>query len=43
VTTWAVYDCSGQKSNLIAEGLESAPLKIYDREVWAAVQKQRTE
>jgi predicted ABC-type ATPase len=43
VTTWAVYDCSGLKSRLIAEGLESAPLKVYDRKVWAAVQQQGTE
>ncbi len=43
VTTWAVYDCSGLKSQLIAEGLESAPLKVYDRKVWAAVQQQGTE
>ncbi len=43
VTSWAVYNCSGLKSQLIAEGLESAPLKVYDREVWAAVQQQGTE
>lgn len=43
VTTWAVYDCSGLKSQLIAEGLESAPLKVYDRKVWAAVQQQGAE
>lgn len=43
VTTWAVYDCSGLKSQLIAEGLESAPLKVYDRKVWAVVQQQGTE
>lgn len=42
VTTWAVYDCSGLKSQLVAEGLESAPLKVYDRKVWAAVQQQGT-
>jgi predicted ABC-type ATPase len=43
VTTWAVHDCSGLKSRLIAEGLESAPLKVYDKKVWAAVQQQGTE
>lgn len=43
VTSWAVYDCSGLKSQLVAEGLESAPLKVYDRNVWAAIQQQRTE
>jgi len=35
--TVTVYDCSGLKSRLIAEGLESPPLKVYDRKVWAAV------
>ncbi len=43
VTTWAVYDCSGLKSQLIAEGLESGQLKVYDSEVWATVQQQGTE
>jgi predicted ABC-type ATPase len=43
VTTWAVHDCSGLKSQLIAEGLESGPLKVYDRKVWATVQQQGTE
>lgn len=43
VTSWAVYNCSGPRSQLIAEGLESAQLKVYDREVWAAVQQQGTE
>ena len=43
VTTWAVYDCSGLPSQLIAERLESAPLKVYHRKVWAAVQQQGTE
>jgi predicted ABC-type ATPase len=42
VTTWAVYDCSGPKSRLLAENLESAPIKVYDNEVWAAVQRQAT-
>jgi predicted ABC-type ATPase len=43
VTSWAVYNCSGPRSQLVAEGLESVPLKVYDREVWAAVQRQGTE
>jgi predicted ABC-type ATPase len=43
VTSWAVYNCSGPGSQLVAEGLESGPLKVYDREVWAAVQRQGTE
>ena len=43
VTTWTVYNCSGPKSQLVAEGLESAPLEVYDRGVWAVVQRQGTE
>lgn len=43
VTTWAVYNCSGLKSQLVAEGLESAPLEVYDKDVWAVVQRQGTE
>lgn len=43
VTTWAVYNCSGPRSQLVAEGLETAPHKVYDKEVWAAVQRQGTE
>jgi len=27
----------------VAEGLESAPLRVYDRNVWAAIQQQGTE
>lgn len=43
VTSWAVYDCSGLKSQLVAEGLEFAPIKVYDRNVWATIQRQGTE
>lgn len=43
VTSWAVYNCSGPRSKLVAEGLESAPLKVYDKEVWATVQRQGRE
>lgn len=41
VTTWAVYNCSGPESQLIAEGLESSPVTVYDRDVWAAVQRRK--
>ena len=41
--TWAVYNCSGPESQLIAEGLESSPVTVYDRDVWAPVQRQGTE
>ncbi len=40
VTSWAVYNCSGPRSQLIAEGLDSTPIKIYDRDVWAVVHQQ---
>ena len=43
VSSWTVYNCSGPRSRLVAEGLESAPVKVYDRDVWAAVQRQGAE
>jgi predicted ABC-type ATPase len=39
VTTWAVYDCSGRESRLIAERLESSQLRVYDGAAWEAVQR----
>ena len=43
VSSWTVYNCSGPRSQLIAEGLESAPVKVYDGNIWAAVQRQGAE
>jgi adenylate kinase family enzyme len=43
VTSWAVYNCSGPKSQLVAEGLESSPLTVYDRDIWAVIQQQGTK
>lgn len=43
VSSWTVYNCSGPRSQLVAEGLESAPVKVYDRDVWAVVQRQGAE
>ena len=43
VSSWAVYNCSNPRSQLVAEGLESASVKVYDRDVWAAIQRQGTE
>lgn len=43
VSSWTLYNCSGPKSHLVAEGLESAPIKVYDSDVWAVVQRQGTE
>lgn len=42
-TSWALYNCSGPKSKLVAEGLESTPLKVYHEDVWAVVQRQGME
>ncbi len=38
VCTWGLYNSSGPSTQLVAEGLESVPAKVYDKEVWAAVQ-----
>ena len=43
VTSWAVYNCSGPRSQLVAEGLESSPLNVYDRDIWTAIQQQGTK
>ena len=43
VTSWAVYNCSGPQSQLVAEALDSAPLRVYDKDVWATVQRQGTK
>lgn len=43
VTSWAIYNCSWLRSQLVAERLDSAPIKVYDRDVWAVIQRQGTE
>jgi predicted ABC-type ATPase len=43
VSSWTVYNCSGPSSQLVAEGLESGSIKVYDRNVWTAVQRQAIE
>ena len=43
VTSWAVYNCSGPRSQLVAEALDSAPVKVYHKDVWAVVQRQGNE
>ena len=42
-TSWTLYNASGPEPMLAAESLESEPLKVYDRGVWAAVQRQANE
>lgn len=39
-TSWALYDCSGPKAKLVAEGVESRPPNVYDEGGWATVQHQ---
>ena len=43
VTSWTLYNASGPEPMLAAESLESEPLKVYDKGVWAAVQRQGNE
>ena len=43
VTSWTLYNASGPEPMLVAESLESEPMKVYDRGVWAAVQRQANE
>jgi predicted ABC-type ATPase len=43
VTSWAVYNCSGPQSQLVAEAVDVAPIKVYDRDVWAEVQRLGTQ
>jgi len=43
VTSWTLYNASGPEPILVAESLESEPLKVYDRGVWAAVRRQANE
>jgi predicted ABC-type ATPase len=42
-TSWTLYNASGPEPVLVAESLESGPFKVYDRGVWATVQRQANE
>ena len=42
VSSWGLYDSSGPVPRLIAERLETLPLKVYDEGIWAAVKPQGT-
>ncbi len=42
VSTWRLYNASGPKPKLLAERLESQPLRVYDEGVWAVVKRQGT-
>lgn len=39
-SSWALFNASGPAPVLVAEGLESERVKVYDSRVWAAVQTQ---
>ena len=41
-STWRLYNASGPKPRLVAERLESQPLRVYDEGVWALVKRQAT-
>jgi predicted ABC-type ATPase len=40
-STWRLYDGSGPEPARIAERLESQPLRVYDENVWRAIQQQK--
>lgn len=42
-TSWGLYNSSGPQPKLVAERLASQALKVYDKDVWAIVQRQGTE
>lgn len=41
-STWVLYDSSRPEPKLVAERLESEPLRVYDEGTWAVVERQRT-
>lgn len=41
-STWRLYNASGPKPKLVAEHLESQPVRVYDEGVWAVVKRQGT-
>jgi predicted ABC-type ATPase len=38
-TTWALYDCSGLKAVRVADRVESAAAKVYDKGAWTNIQQ----
>ena len=40
--TWAVHNASGAPPSLVAEGLASETIGVYDKQVWEAAQRQGT-
>lgn len=41
-SAWRLYDTSSPDPRLVAEGLESQPIKVYDEAVWGVVRRQGT-
>lgn len=41
-TTWAMYNTSGPRPALVAEGLASETIGVYDKEVWETIKRQGT-
>lgn len=41
-STWRLYSASGPKPKLMAERLDSQPLRVYHEGVWAVVKRQGT-
>ena len=41
-TSWVLYNSSGPKPTLVAEGLESQPERVYDTDIWETVRRQGT-
>jgi predicted ABC-type ATPase len=42
VSTWRLFNASGPKPELLAERLESQPLRVYHEGVWTVVKRQGT-
>jgi len=41
-SAWRLYDTSSPDPRLVAEGLESQPIRVYDEDVWGVVRRQGT-
>ena len=42
-TSFALINASGPERTLVAAGVESQPLKVYDATIWAMARRQSTE
>jgi predicted ABC-type ATPase len=39
-SAWRLYDTSGPDPVLVADGLESQPIRVYDERVWGLIRRQ---